>query len=160
MSVNRHLSRTIAMQSLYEWDFHTNQDILKISDRVMEPVAKDVDKEYLHRVVLGAVSNVEEIDGLITKAAPEWPLDQISIIDKSILRLAGFELLHDLDIPPKVAINEAVEIAKTFGGENSSKFINGVLGTLYRNSDRYVIEDDKPKEELKTDDQPTGSDDK
>ncbi len=132
------------MQSLYEWDFHPDKDILPIADRVMEPVKKDVDVEYVHRVVKGAVENHDEIDGLVTKAAPEWPLDQISVIDKSILRLSGFELLKDQDIPPKVAINEAVEIAKTFGGENSSKFINGVLGTLYRNSDRYVAEAPRP----------------
>ncbi len=146
MSVNRHLSRTIAMQSLYEWDFHPDQSIEKISDRVMEPVKKDVDVEYVHRVVNGTNENLKEIDDLIVKAAPEWPLDQISIVDKSILRLAGYELLKDLDIPPKVAINEAVEIAKTFGGENSSKFINGVLGTLYRHSDRYVEEEPKTPE--------------
>ena len=111
----------------------------------MKPVEKDVDIEYLDRVIKGTAAAVEEIDGLIEKAAPEWPLDRISVIDKSILRLAGYELLKDQDIPPKVAINEAVEIAKTFGGENSSKFINGVLGTLYRQSDRYTEEDDKPK---------------
>lgn len=147
MSVNRHLSRTIAMQSLYEWDFHQNQTIIEIADRVMEPVKKDVDVDYVHRVVEGTVDTKDEIDQLITQAAPEWPLDQISIIDKSILRLAAYELLKDEDIPPKVAINEAVEIAKTFGGENSSKFINGVLGTLYRNSDRYVAEEIKPADE-------------
>ena len=145
MSVNRHLSRTIAMQSLYEWNFHPDSDVLEITHRVMKPVEKDVDIEYLDRVIKGTAAAVEEIDGLIEKAAPEWPLDQISVIDKSILRLAGYELLKDQDIPPKVAINEAVEIAKTFGGENSSKFINGVLGTLYRQSDRYTEEDDKPK---------------
>lgn len=132
------------MQSLYEWDFHPGGDIMKIVDRVALPVVKDVDVEYVHRVVKGVAEHVVEIDALIAKAAPEWPLDQISIIDKSILRLSGFELLKDADIPPKVAINEAVEIAKTFGGENSSKFINGVLGTLYRNSDRYVAEEPKP----------------
>jgi N utilization substance protein B len=134
------------MQSLYEWDFHQGEDIIKIGNRVMEPVKEDVDVEYTHRVLKGTVAAVEEIDGLITKAAPEWPLEQISIIDKSILRLAGYELLKDEDIPPKVAINEAVEIAKTFGGENSSKFINGVLGTLYRNSDRYQPEEPKKDE--------------
>ncbi|MEX1052079.1 MAG: transcription antitermination factor NusB [Patescibacteria group bacterium] len=137
MSVNRHLSRTVAMQSLYEWDFHPGGDILKIAERVMGPVKDDVDVEYTNRVLEGTVKHAEEIDKLITDAAPEWPLEQISIIDKSILRLSAYELLHDDDIPPKVAINEAVEIAKTFGGENSSKFINGVLGTLYRNSDGY-----------------------
>lgn len=129
------------MQSLYEWDFHPDSKILDITHRVMKPVEKDVDVEYLDRVVTGTAKNIGEIDSLIVKAAPEWPLDQISVIDKSILRLAGYELLKDKDIPPKVAINEAVEIAKTFGGENSSKFINGVLGTLYRQSDRYVEEE-------------------
>ena len=147
MSVNRPLSRTIAMQSLYEWNFHPDSDVLEITHRVMKPVEKDVDIEYLDRVIKGTAKYVDEIDGLIARAAPEWPLDQISVIDKSILRLAGYELLKDRDIPPKVAINEAVEIAKTFGGENSSKFINGVLGTLYRQSDRYTEEDDKPKVE-------------
>lgn len=131
------------MQSLYEWDFHPDAAILTIGDRVMEPVKDDVDVEYLHRVLAGTAESLDEFDALIAKAAPEWPLDQISVIDKSILRLAAYELLKDLDIPPKVAINEAVEIAKTFGGENSSKFINGVLGTLYRQSDRYVAEEDK-----------------
>ena len=132
------------MQSLYEWDFHPETDILTIAHRVMTPVEKDVDVEYLDRVVQAAAAAKPEIDDLIIKAAPEWPLDQISIIDKSILRLAAYELLKDQDIPPKVAINEAVEIAKTFGGENSSKFINGVLGTLYRQSDRYVDEETTP----------------
>lgn len=135
------------MQSLYEWDFHQEKEILEIADRVAKPVVKDVDVDYVHRVVEGALDNRDEIDRLITEAAPEWPLDQISVIDKSILRLAAYELLKDHDIPPKVAINEAVEIAKTFGGENSSKFINGVLGTLYRHSDRYVAEEEKPKDD-------------
>lgn len=147
MSVNRHLSRTVAMQSLYEWDFHQEKPILEISERVMGPVEKDIDVEYLNRVVEGTMKNLKLIDSLIEQAAPEWPLEQISVIDKSILRLASYELLHDQDIPPKVAINEAVEIAKTFGGENSSKFINGVLGTLYRQSDRFVEE----TEEAETD---------
>lgn len=146
MSVNRHLSRTIAMQSLYEWDFHPEKPILEIAQRVAEPVKKDIDFEYLNRVVSGAVKSAQEHDQLITQAAPEWPIDQISVIDKSILRLAAYELLNDLDIPPKVAINEAVEIAKTFGGENSSKFINGVLGTLYRNSDRFTAENEEKKD--------------
>ncbi|HUD20846.1 MAG TPA: transcription antitermination factor NusB [Candidatus Saccharimonadales bacterium] len=149
MSVNRHLSRTVAMQSLYEWDFHREKeaDIVKIAHRVAEPVKKDVDMEYVERVVKGTVQYADEIDKLVEKAAPEWPIDQISVIDKSILRLSAYELLHDQDIPPKVAINEAVEIAKTFGGLNSSRFINGVLGTIYRASDRFVQESVGTKEE-------------
>ncbi len=148
MSVNRHLSRTVAMQSLYEWDFHRDKEgnAKDIAHRVAEPVKKDVDMDYVERVVTGAVEHVNEIDELVAKAAPEWPIDQISVIDKSILRLSAFELLHDEDIPPKVAINEAVEIAKTFGGLNSSKFINGVLGTIYRQSPRFVEEEKKVEE--------------
>lgn len=133
------------MQSIYEWDFHPNASAIEIADRLIIPVKDDVDVEYVHRVVNGTLENLAEFDKLITDAAPEWPLDQISVIDKTILRLAAYELLKDQDIPPKVAINEAVEIAKTFGGENSSKFINGVLGTLYRASDRYQAEEPKPE---------------
>jgi len=157
MSVNRHLSRTIAMQSLYEWDFHHDSSIWEIADRVVKPVEKDVDMDYLKRTVEGTAASIAEIDELIAKAAPEWPLDQISVIDKSILRVAGYELLKSDEIPPKVAINEAVELAKTFGGENSSKFINGVLGTLYRNSDRYVAEEDQPKPQPTDESEPTAA---
>lgn len=149
MSVNRHLSRIIAMQSLYEWDFHPKADLIEIADRVMKPVEKDVDKKYLRTTLDGLIDYIKEIDKLITDAAPEWPLEQISVIDKSILRLATYEMLKSDDIPPKVAINEAVEIAKTFGGENSSRFINGVLGTLYRQSDRY----EEGNQESKIDDE-------
>lgn len=143
MSANRHLSRTIAMQSLYEWDFNPTQTLTEIGNRNAEPIKKDVDMEYLEHALKNTSIHIEEIDKKITDAAPEWPLDQISVIDKSILRLAAYELLYDKTIPPKVAINEAVEIAKTFGGTNSSKFINGVLGTLYRNSDRIKEEQEK-----------------
>jgi len=130
------------MQSLYEWDFHPGNKIEDIAVRVAEPVKKDVDMEYVLATAKGVVKCFEEMDQLIANAAPEWPLEQISVIDKTILRLAAYELLKSSDIPPKVAINEAVEISKTFGGENSSKFINGVLGTLYRQSDRYQPEDE------------------
>lgn len=129
------------MQSLYEWDFHHDTPVWEIAERVVKPVEKDVDMEYLKATVQGTAAFIDEVDQLIAAAAPEWPLEQISVIDKSILRIAGFELLKSTDIPPKVAINEAVELAKTFGGENSSKFINGVLGTLFRNSDRFVAEE-------------------
>ncbi|MEK7548727.1 MAG: transcription antitermination factor NusB [Patescibacteria group bacterium] len=141
MSVNRHLSRTIAMQSLYEWDFNPERGIIDIATRVADPVKDDVDIGYLHSTVSGTVENLSEIDASIIKAAPEWPLAQIAVIDKTILRLASYELNFAEDIPPKVAINEAVEIAKTFGGANSSKFINGVLGTIYRHSSRYRPEE-------------------
>jgi N utilization substance protein B len=139
--MNRHLARTLAMQTLYEWDFQPNkpitdllEDNIEASDHVGE------DGQFAKDLVDGVVDHKTEIDTLVTKTAPEWPLDQISVIDKSILRLALFELLYVSDVPGKVAINEAVELAKTFGGDNSSRFINGVLGTIYRQSDRYKKE--------------------
>jgi N utilization substance protein B len=92
----------------------------------------------------GVHQNQAAIDGIIAPAAPEWPVEQIAKIDKIILRIGVYELMIKRDVPPKVAINEAVELAKTFGGENSSKFINGVLGTIYRNSEFYEPEEEPP----------------
>lgn len=144
--MNRHLSRIIAMQTLYEWDFRQNGDPMNIMERHLERVGDDADREFVSQLINGALEHIGDIDGSITKAAPEWPLEQIAVVDKTILRLAIFELLYLQDVPPKVAINEAVELGKAFGGENSSKFINGVLGTLYRQSDRYQIEDEELEE--------------
>lgn len=141
--MNRHLSRTIAMQTLYESDMRRDEPLDEILERNIGEFQDDADADYITTVVNGALDKSQEIDGKIGKAAPEWPIDQISPIDKAILRLATFELLHNDDIPPKVAINEAVELAKLFGGENSSKFVNGVLGTIYRSSDKYQPEEDK-----------------
>lgn len=138
--MNRHLSRTIAMQTLYEWDMRRQADIEPIIARNIAEFQEDADAEFIKAVVNGGIKVVEEIDEKLAKAAPEWPVDQISPIDKAILRVAIYELLYSEEVPPKVAINEAVELAKLFGGENSSKFINGVLGTLYRSSDKYQPE--------------------
>lgn len=134
---NRHLLRSIAMQSLYEWDFNgMDSDRLKkiISRNVKEfgPGVKDVD--FTGRLVQGVLDNIDKIDKVISKSAPEWPIEQITIVDRNILRIGLYELLFGNrdEVPPKVAINEAIELAKTFGGESSGKFINGVLGTIYR----------------------------
>lgn len=129
--MNRHLSRMVAMQTLYEWDFRDEADLSEIKSRNISEYESDVDKEYINFVVEGVVSSKDDLDKEIVKSAPEWPLEQISLIDKAILRIAIFELLMSPNVPPKVAINEAVELSKQFGGENSSKFINGVLGTVY-----------------------------
>lgn len=145
--MNRHLSRTIAMQSLYEWDFRRKEHPWEIAKRIVVNVEPDADKDFIQDLLTGCVDILETLDTMISEAAPEWPIDQISVIDKTILRLALYELLKREDVPPKVAINEAVELGKTYGGENSSKFINGVLGTLYRKSPRYNIEDEKPKQD-------------
>ena len=118
MASNRHLSRIIALQSLYEYDFRTSLDMPELK------------------------TDMQEILDRNAPAAPEWPIDQIAKVDKSILRLAVYELIIKKEVPPKVAINEAVELAKSFGGDNSSKFINGVLGTIYRQSEIYEPEED------------------
>lgn len=141
--MNRHLSRTIAMQTLYESDMRRELDIAEITERNIAEFEDDADADFIKAVVNGAMQDMEEIDSKISQAAPEWPVDQISPIDKAILRVAIYELLYSTEVPPKVAINEAVELAKLFGGENSSKFINGVLGTIYRSSDKYNPEEDK-----------------
>lgn len=143
MSVNRHLSRTVAMQSIYEWDFRPKQSLQDIIRRNIEVYKDDVDSGYVIRLVEGVKTNLNEIDQKIVTVAPEFPIEQIATIDKAILRIAIFELLYDDDVPAKVAINEAVELGKNFGGENSYKFINGVLGTVYRQSNRYNPNDEK-----------------
>jgi len=133
------------MQTLYEWDFRPTGSLEEIKKRNIDNYEEDADQEFIDETISGVKDNVKEEDELITKAAPEWPLEQISTIDKTILRISIFEILHSDEVPPKVAINEAVELGKTFGGENSSKFINGVLGTIYRNSPRYKPEEDLNK---------------
>lgn len=134
---SRHLSRTVAMQSLFEWDFNGQQeDINQVVSRNLEQSGHDLDDpDFARSLVLGVIEKLPEIDALIIKTAPEWPLDQITPVDRSVLRLGIYELVFLKEVPPKVAINEAVEIGKTFGGENSGKFVNGVLGTLYKEMD-------------------------
>jgi len=134
---NRHLSRSIAMQSLYEWDFKSRNSVLlkRIVKRNIEefgPGLKDAD--FIWQLVDGVIENIAKLDKIIAKSAPEWPVDQITIVDRNVLRVGLFELLFGNrdEVPPKVAINEAIELAKTFGGESSGRFINGVLGTVYR----------------------------
>ncbi len=134
---SRHLSRSIAMQSLYEWDFNGRDSsrINEVFDRNIKEFAPGIeDREFPKKLVRGVIENLEKIDNIIEKAAPEWPLQQIAVVDRNILRLGLYELLYgDYEaVPPKVAINEAIELAKSFGGESSGKFINGVLGTVYR----------------------------
>jgi len=142
MPLSRHQARMLAVQTLYEWEFRPNIDIKEAMKRNL----KEDDGENLKFAIdlaEGTIKNIKEIDQLITASAPEWPIEQIAILDKIILRLATCELLFIRKTPPKVVIDEAVELAKTFGGENSSKFVNGALGTIYRNSDLYVPEEEQ-----------------
>lgn len=132
--MNRHLSRMVAMQTLYEWDFRAESNLQEIKERNYKEYSNDADEAFINFIVDGVSDRTEELDKQIAESAPEWPIEQVSLIDKTILRIAIFELLYSTNVPPKVAINEAVELSKQFGGENSSKFINGVLGTVYENN--------------------------
>ena len=133
---NRHLSRSIVLQSLFEWDFSGKPEGLKILiDRnIAEFAPGHSDTVFIY--MLGEMVQRKQavLDDIITKAAPEWPLDKISSVDRNVLRMGLAELLFGdrEQVPPKVAINEAIELAKTFGGENSGKFVNGVLGAVYK----------------------------
>ncbi len=143
---SRHFSRMIALQSLYEWEMWKNEkDVNEIIERNINNLAQDLsDKDFPRQLVAGIIEHKEELDSIIEKSAPERPLAQINTVDRNILRLGLYELLFEKseDVPPKVAINEAVELAKNFGSENSYSFINGVLGTVYK-----AIEQVKPESE-------------
>ena len=139
MASNRHLGRIVALQTLYEYEFRTGAEDTTVSpdeilDRNLERYDTAIqDKKFVHGLVDGVIREQSSLDEKIQPIAPEWPIEQIARVDRSILRMGLFELLHLADIvPPKVAINEAVELAKAFGSDNSSKFVNGVLGTAYR----------------------------
>ncbi len=128
-----------------------HKGIEPILDRNYNEYAKSIDsRDFIDTIVLGIEENQAKIDAILTPAAPEWPIDQISLVDLVILRLGIYELLFTSDVPPKVAINEAVELAKAFGGQNSSRFVNGVLGTVFRASEKYDPLEDKRLQEKKT----------
>ena len=130
---NRHLARTLALQTMFAWDFNgkkfDNLDEL-IANNFQNFAPNFNDDGFVGELVYGAVKNYSEIDKHICKYATEWPLDQITILDRNVLRLGIFELLYT-KTPPLVAINEAIEVAKSFGSDSSGKFVNGVLGALY-----------------------------
>lgn len=140
---NRHLSRSIAMQSLFEWDFDEGlsadkagkKDAASILSRDLKEFGPGLDDGgFAKKIVEGVAEHKQEIDDIIEKAAPEWPIHQIAPVDRNVLRVGIFELLFGdhKEVPPKVAINEAIELAKSFGGDSSGRFVNGVLGTIYR----------------------------
>lgn len=147
---SRHLSRTIAMQCLYEWDFK-NDDKSKIEEIMINSIEEFgpnvKDDSFIRRLVTGVLDKQAVIDPIIEKCAPEWPLEQITIVDRNILRLGIFELMFGKydEVPPKVAINEAIELAKTYGGESSGRFVNGVLGTVYREMGEPMKDDSTEK---------------
>jgi N utilization substance protein B len=148
---NRHLSRSIAMQSLYEWDFK-GQKSEQLDDIIKKNIAEFGpgmdDDSFVFALVKNTLENREKIDQLIEKCAPEWPINQVTLVDRNILRLGIYEVLFGNyeEVPPKVAINEAIELAKSFGGESSGRFINGVLGTIYRELGEPMKDDFSGKE--------------
>lgn len=139
MASNRHLGRIVALQSLYEYEFRvgsadTTADIDEILGRNLQRYETAIqDKQFVENLVKGVIAKQADLDEKIQPIAPDWPIEQIARVDRTILRMGLYELLHLSEVvPPKVAINEAVELAKAFGSDNSSKFVNGVLGTAYR----------------------------
>ena len=139
MASNRHLGRVIVLQSLYEYELRTlandpEVDLKIIVAKNIDPYEKALgDTEFVYNLAQGVAKNFELLDKALAPMAPEWPIESIAAIDRNILRMGLYELSECGDsIPPKVAINEAVELAKAFGSDNSSKFINGVLGTAYK----------------------------
>ena len=132
---NRHLARSIAMQALFEWDFREQPaDVLPvIIERDLKEFGPGLDEtQFAKKIIKDVNKNIKEIDQLISQYAPQWPIEQIMIIDRNILRIGIYELRYDTGVPPKVAINEAIELAKNFGGPSSSRFVNGVLGAIYK----------------------------
>jgi len=135
---NRHLCRSLAMQVLFELDFREGNSA-KFIDETLERVVAEFapgmeDMSYVKELADGVISHIDKIDAIVEKAAPDWPIEQIAAVDRNILRLGLYELIFSdrADVPAKVAINEAIELAKTFGGESSGRFVNGVLGTVYK----------------------------
>ncbi len=145
---SRHLSRSLVLQTLYEWDFNNfkGADVKDIFKRNLDNLGQGLeDIEYPTMLLNGILKHWEELNKLIESGAPEWPMEQINIIDRNVLRIGIFELIFQdaKEVPPKVAINESVELAKNFGGDSSRRFVNGVLGTIYRQMEETLHKTDK-----------------
>lgn len=155
MASNRHLGRIVALQTLYEQDFRRecgddNLNLSSVLERNIERYSETIeDKAFIVALVNGVDKYQAKLDKTLQPIAPEWPLEQIARMDRVVLRIGLYELLHEKDVPPKVVINEAVELAKAFGSENSSKFINGVLGTALRQKEKPKTTPKKPKKKAK-----------
>ncbi|HOF79025.1 MAG TPA: transcription antitermination factor NusB [Candidatus Dojkabacteria bacterium] len=137
----RHLARVLALQELFSKDFNkdsVNTDTIPLTELIELDEITQYDTKLYEKIKEGVIDNNTEIDSIITKYAPQWPLDQIKLVDLQILRIAIFEGFIGKITPPKVALDEAIEIAKEFGGETSSKFVNGVLGAIYEETNGKV----------------------
>lgn len=134
---SRHLARSIVFQSAFEWDFRNSsreEALLSLERNNKEFGEGDSEKSFSEALLKGVIDKKADLDNIIAKAAPDWPIDKISIVDRNILRIGLYELLFSdrKEVPAKVAINEAIELAKAYSGEKSGGFINGVLGTIYK----------------------------
>ncbi len=149
----RQLARSVVLQSLYEWDFYGQKnDLIPIVERNLQEFAPGIDEpDFAWRLVKGIVEHLKDLNDIITKVAPDWPIEQIAIIDRNAIRIGLYELMYadHEEVPPKVAINEAIEISKNYGGPNSGKFINGVLGTVYKQMIASGELKEEPKREKK-----------
>ena len=159
---NRHLARSIAMQSLFEWDFRGQPTaaLPAILDHNLKEFGPGLDEnEFSKKLIDGAIERLSEIDALISKYAPSWPISQITIVDRNILRLGVYELHFSKEVPPKVDINEAIELAKSFGGPSSGKFVNGVLGSMYNDlvKDKAPTDSTEPADKKPPADSPSPS---
>ncbi len=146
----RHLVRSMVLQSMYEWDFWDKQkDLVKIMERNLSKFGSGIsDTKFAWEIIYGIINHIGKIDDIISKTALQWPIDHIAKIDRNILRIGIYELLwaNKSEIPPRVAINESIELAKNYGGEKSGQFINGVLGTVYSEMENIKIENNKKNE--------------
>jgi N utilization substance protein B len=146
MASNRHLGRILALQTLYEYDFRKDcgDDAVDIKDVLTRNITRyhDTveDQKFIKNLVIGVTEHATDLDATLQPIAPEWPIAEIARMDRLVLRMSLYELLHHKDVPPKVVINEAVELSKAFGGDNSSKFVNGVLGTALRKHEDGSLE--------------------
>ena len=137
---NRHLARSIAMQTLFEWDFRGQPSAglpAILAHNLNEfGAGLDAEKQFAEELTNGVIDNQTKIDEIITKYAPNWPVEQLTMVDRNILRIGIYELqFNENPVPPKVAINEAIELAKSYGGPSSGRFVNGVLGTMYKENE-------------------------
>jgi len=156
---NRHLARSVVLQTLFEWDT-TNADAAVAPEMLLRNVeefgGEDTDRGFMEQLLQGVLAKRDDLDLVITKAAPDWPLEKIAPVDRNILRIGLFELLFAdrAQVPAKVAINEATELAKVFGGESSGRFVNGVLGAVYKELGEPGKDEKGKKERVKREDMP------
>ncbi len=152
---NRHLARSIVMQTLYQWDFRNKPSaaLPAIIDELRDQFGTDLaeNASYITKTADAIIANIEAVDARIADYASNWPIDQMALIDRNILRIGVYELYINKNIPSKVAINEAIELAKNYGGPSSGKFVNGILGAMYND----IKEEESSKKETKTEEKST-----